>query len=150
MIPSEQPGSHPPPGHHPMHFSGPPNAKSPSLHKPDVPVRTPPVTSAGMMYGVVADQPRSLSPTSASPEGQVIERLPNPLRRGEPGPSSSPFSRLPPHHQDPSRFMKGMKGNRLDFSFFILVVMPIFSFLYIHVKLCRNILIKLIVEKRMV
>ncbi|XP_059158744.1 uncharacterized protein LOC131942822 isoform X2 [Physella acuta] len=86
-----------PSAHHPMHFSTSAafkanletrNSKSPSIqsqsavkHVADLGIRTPPVTSAAIMYAAgVAGQPHSLSPTSASPEGQVIERLPNPLR----------------------------------------------------------------------
>ncbi|KAK7093999.1 hypothetical protein V1264_007676 [Littorina saxatilis] len=43
--------------------------------------KMPPATSAAALYsGVVAGQPRSLSPKTASPVGQVIERLPNPMR----------------------------------------------------------------------
>ena len=60
------------------------NSKSPSLqaggpqqHKlgpGDGRTRTPPVTSTGMLYsGVVSGMPRSLSPKSASPEGQVMK-----------------------------------------------------------------------------
>lgn len=77
-----------PSAHHPMHFSPSAafkanletcNSKSPSIqsqsgvkHVADLGIRTPPVTSAAIMYAAgVAGQPHSLSPTSASPEGQV-------------------------------------------------------------------------------
>ncbi|GFO42532.1 msx2-interacting protein [Plakobranchus ocellatus] len=119
------------PSGHSIHYPGPTGlrpgadsrtAKSPSLptgqppllpqHKlgsADGRTRTPPVTSTNMLFsGVVSGIPRSLSPKTASPEGQVIERLPNPMRQGEQSPS--PLSlRLPgSHHPDPGRFMKGL------------------------------------------
>ncbi|BFZ23307.1 hypothetical protein BsWGS_26345 [Bradybaena similaris] len=120
IMPSDQSG------HHAPHFpsgsllkSGSDNrpAKSPSIQSqvaskigPEVRTQTPPVTPGAMLYaGVVSGQPHSLSPSAASPEGQVIERIQNPIRQAESGQSQSPLTLHLPgsHHQEAvSRFMK--------------------------------------------
>ncbi|KAK7481424.1 hypothetical protein BaRGS_00027380 [Batillaria attramentaria] len=68
--------------------------------------KVPPATSAGTLYtGVVAGQPHSLSPKTTSPVGQVIERLPNPMRPMDPlpggrGPTVAHRPPAPALHQE--------------------------------------------------
>ena len=72
MPPDQLPTSSP---HHPLHFPGPTNSKTTAIHKTVNSDGTPVTLPAVMYTGVVADKPRSLSPTSASPEGQVMWNL---------------------------------------------------------------------------
>lgn len=125
------PHNMPPPSPHPQHDPSKPGLASSSAGMPTtatitsstpshslagrrgsgpepVSSKVPPATSAGTLYtGVVAGQPRSLSPKTASPVGQVIERLPNPMRPmetmpvGRGGPSMAHRPPAPTLHQEP-------------------------------------------------
>ncbi|XP_025083037.1 protein split ends-like isoform X2 [Pomacea canaliculata] len=79
--------------------------------------KMPPSSTAGTLYsGVVAGQPRSLSPKTASPVGQVIERLPNPIRPmdslpGPGGPTQAHCLTSSPVHQDPTLVVRYHKDD---------------------------------------